>query len=146
MACWDIYTSNASHMNTFNTSGCFDYGLRRFKYHPFSRNPDRVIFRLATNSMSLAKDVFRRFREKLLVGAPLAMIQTRRLVNDTGLPGLEIDEVSQIIAFDWKGMFTQLLGEEHVFNTLTSQGLGWRLDPRAALANIHETHRRIARK
>lgn len=43
-------------------------------------------------------------------------------------------------------MFTQLLGEEHVYNTISKQGLGWHLDPENASASIHETHRRIARR
>ena len=146
MACWDIFTSNASQMSSFANSSCFDYGLIRFKKLPIMMDPNIAGFQLDSTNRSLAKDVFRRLREKQLVGAPLVMIQTRRVVNDTGLPVLEIDQAAQTIAIDWKGMFTQLLGEEHVFNTISSQGLGWRLDPRAALANVHEAHRRIARK
>ena len=90
--------------------------------------------------------VFRRLHEKQLVGAPVFSIQIREVVNDSGLPDLRIDEGNQEVSFDWKGMLDQLLGEEHVFNTILSQRLGWHLDPGEDTPNLLETHRKLARR
>ena len=90
--------------------------------------------------------VFRRLHEKQLVGAPALSIQVREVVNDTGLPNLQIDDGKREISFDWKGMLDQLLGEEHVFNNILSQRLGWHLDPGEDTPRLLETHRKLARR
>lgn len=43
-------------------------------------------------------------------------------------------------------MLDQLLGEEHVFNTILSQRLGWHLDPGKGTPDLLETHRKLARR
>lgn len=90
--------------------------------------------------------MFRQLHEKQLVGAPLFSVQVRKIVNDTGLPEISIDDEKEEVSFNWKGMLDQLLGEEHVFNTILSQRLGWHLDPREDAPNLLETHRRLARR
>lgn len=90
--------------------------------------------------------VFRRLHEKQLVGAPVFAIQVRAVVNDTGLPDLQIDDEKEEISFDWRGMLDQLMGEEHVFRTILSQRLGWHLDPGDEIPNLQETHRKLARR
>ena len=43
-------------------------------------------------------------------------------------------------------MLDQLMGEEHVFNTILAQRLGWYLDPGQGTVNLLETHRKLARR
>lgn len=43
-------------------------------------------------------------------------------------------------------MLDQLLGEEHVFNTILSQRVGWHLDPGKGTPDLLETHRKLARR
>lgn len=90
--------------------------------------------------------LFRRLHEKQLVGAPVFSIQVRDIVNDTGLPDLHIDDEKGEVSFNWTGMLDQLLGEEHVFNTILLQRLGWHLDPGEDTPNLLETHRKLARR
>ena len=40
----------------------------------------------------------------------------------------------------------KMQGEEHVFNTILSQRLGWHLDPGEDTPNLLETHRKLARR
>ena len=90
--------------------------------------------------------VFKRLQLKALVSVPPVMIQRGPVINDSGLPGLHINDQKDEITFDWKGMFTRLLGEEHVFNIVSAQKLAWKLDPLGAELDIQEAHRKIARK
>lgn len=118
----------------------------RFVLDSLNTTQVRAVFKKDPTSEVGSGLVFRRLHEKMLIGAPLVAIQTRAIVNDSGLPDLEINDKEKRITFDWKQMFTQLLGEEHVFNVISRQGLGWDLDPEGASRNIHEAHRKIARK
>ena len=73
-------------------------------------------------------------------------IQVREVANDTGLPNLQIDGKEDGISFDWKGMLDQIMGEEHIFNTILAQRLGWHLYPGEDFPNLLETHRKLARR
>ena len=94
----------------------------------------------------LGELLFRRLHEKQLVGAPVFSVQVREVVNDTGLPDLQIDAEKGEVSFDWKGMLDQLMGEEHIFNTILSQRLGWHLNPGDDQSNLLEMHRKLARR
>lgn len=79
----------------------------------FSDDQTRVFFKDENSTGSL----FRRLHEKQLVGAPLLSIQVREVVNDTGLPELQIDDEKEEISFNWKGMLDQLfvrISEVHI--------------------------------
>ncbi len=116
-----------------------------FTLDRFSADQTRAFFKCDYYSVS-QNMVFRRLHEKQLVGAPVFSIQVHEVVNDTGLPDLQIDDEKEEVSFDWKGMLDQLLGEEHVFNTILSQRLGWHLDPGEDTPNLLETHRKLARR
>ena len=116
-----------------------------FTLDRFSADQTRAFFKCDYYRVS-PKMVFRRLHEKQLVGAPVFFIQVREVVNDTGLPDLQIDDEKEEVSFDWKDMLDQLLGEEHVFNTILSQRLGWHLDPGEDRPDLLETHRRLARR
>ena len=145
MRAWKMFTSHEYQRLAYGQSVTSKYGPARLML-------DRVDHRSSatfkvTNSGGAGKDiVLRRFREKALIGAPVVAIQTRGVINDSGLPDLHINDEDKTITFDWKGMFTQLLGEEHVFNEISSQNLGCHLKPKAASRNLHETHRKMASK
>lgn len=116
-----------------------------FALDRFSDDQTRAFFK-SENYGILGETVFRRLHEKQLVGAPVFSIQVREVVNDTGLPNLQIDDEKKEISFDWKGMLDQLMGEEHVFNTILSQRLGWYLDAGEDQSNLLEIHRKLARR
>lgn len=116
-----------------------------FTLDRFSDDQTRAYFKCEKYEAPKAM-VFRRLHEKQLVGAPVLSIQVCELVNDTGLPDLKIDDEKKEISFDWKGMLDQLLGEEHVFNTILSQRLGWHLDSEEDVPDLLETHRKLARR
>lgn len=56
--------------------------------------------------------IFRRLWERTLLGDPPIGIKVCQATNDTPLPDLRIDQQLQTLSFCWRGMFTQLLGEE----------------------------------
>ncbi|CAD6585001.1 MAG: hypothetical protein ASARMPREDX12_001881 [Alectoria sarmentosa] len=150
MQCWDVFTSelfeghagchtNMSSMREYENETP-DLTLDRF-----SDDQTRAFFKCGRNRIPQGL-LFRRFHEKQLVGAPVFSIQVREVVNDTGLPNLQIDDEQEEISFSWKGMLDQLMGEEHVFNTILAQRLGWHLDPGEDFPNLLETHRKLARR
>ena len=116
-----------------------------FTLDRFSDDHARAIFKCA-DYKAPQEIVFRRLHEKQLVGAPVFSIQVCKVVNDTGLPSLQIDDEKEEIAIDWRGMLDQLMGEEHVFNTILTQRLGWHLDYRHDTVNLLEAHRKLARR
>lgn len=56
--------------------------------------------------------LFRGLRELKLHDSLLFTIDVGSVVNDTGLPDLQIDVEQQEISYNWIGMFTRLFGEE----------------------------------
>ncbi|KAL0261830.1 hypothetical protein SLS55_003262 [Diplodia seriata] len=48
-------------------------------------------------------------------------ITVRQIVNDTELPGLEVDYEGREMSFDWRGMFDRLFGEECYAMKLNTQ-------------------------
>lgn len=116
-----------------------------FTFDGFSKDKTRALFKFA-HLKHPKETVFRRLHEKQLVGSPVFSIQVREVVNDTGVPDLQIDDEKKEISFHWKEMFDQLLGEEHVFNTILSQRLGWHLDPGEETPDLLDTHRKLARR
>lgn len=56
--------------------------------------------------------IFRRLHERTLLGDPPLVIEVYHATNDTPLPNLRIDQHLRTLSFCWRGMFTQLLGEE----------------------------------
>lgn len=148
--CWDVFTSDwyeghAGCDTGMSTVRGYDHRTPGFILDRFSDDQTRAFFKCG--KYNAPKElVFRRLHEKQLVGAPALSIQVREVVNDTGLPNLEIDDGKEEISFDWKGMLDQLLGEEHVFNTILSQRLGWHLDPGEDTPKLLETHRKLARR
>ncbi|KAK0661396.1 hypothetical protein DIS24_g2656 [Lasiodiplodia hormozganensis] len=52
---------------------------------------------------------------------PPYTIAVRQIVNDTELPGLEIDYEKREMSFDWRAMFDKLFGEEAYAMKLNSQ-------------------------
>ena len=149
LMCWDIFTSS-------NSPDCYagcdtsmssvrNYAMPRFTFDRFSDDQTRAYFKHGEYKAG-GGYVFRRIFEKQLVGDPIFSIQIREVVNDTGLPGLQIDEEKGEISFDWRGMLDRLLGEEHVFHTILSQRLGWHLDSGEETPNLLETHRKLARR
>ena len=123
------------------------YEVPCFTLDRFSGDQTKAFFKCKEyRTRAWREMVFRRLHEKQLVGAPLFSVQVRKVVNDTGLPELHIDDEKEEVSFNWKGMLDQLLGEEHVFNTILSQRLGWHLDPREDAPNLLETHRKPARR
>lgn len=149
--CWDVFSSGSS---AYAYAGCctgnstitnYDCQPPRFTLDRFSDDHTRAFFKCGEYNAPSGR-VFRRLHEKQLVGAPVFSIQVREVVNDTGLPDLQIDDENEEISFDWRGMLDQLMGEEHVFNTILSQRLGWHLDTGEETSNILETHRKLARR
>ena len=149
--CWDIFTSDfqepAGCYTQESTSQWFDHNPPRFTLDRFSDDHTRAFFKCKEYTAP-EEMVFRRLHEKQLVGAPAFSIQIREVVNDTGLPDLQIDDANEEISFSWIGMLDQLMGEEHVFNTNLSQRLGWHLDPGGDDETPHllTTHRKLARR
>lgn len=148
LLCWDVFTPDRS----VGYAGCYgdmssvrEYTTKTpsFTLDRFSDDQARAFFKCGKARKEM---VFRRLHEKQLVGSPVFSIQVREVVNDTGLPNLYIDDEKEEISVDWKGMLDQLLGEEHVFNTILSQRLGWHLDPGEDTPNLLETHRKLARR
>ena len=123
----------------------YDHPSPCFTLDRFSDDHSRAFYKCCEYQAPIGT-IFRRIHEKQLVGAPVFSIQVRQVVNDTGLPDLQIDDENQEVSFDWRGMLDQLMGEEHVFDTILSQRLGWRLDPGEDTPNILETHRKLARR
>ena len=147
--CWDIFEPTFRFPNylgcsTGESTGK-DYEDPRFTLDHFSDDLTRAFFKCAEDNTREGL-VFRRLHEKQLVRAPIFSIQVREVVNDTGLPELQIDDGKEEISFDWRGMLDQLMGEEHVFNTILSQRLGWHLESEGDHPNILETHRKLARR
>ena len=130
--CWDVFTSDfqdlAGCYTEMSTAEWFDHDPPRFTLDRVSDDHTRAFFKCQESTAPKAM-VFRRLHEKQIVGAPAFSIQIREVVNDTGLPDLQIDDSNEEISFSWIGMLDQLMGEEHVFNTILSQRLGWHLDP-----------------
>lgn len=148
--CWDIFTpSNQIYAGCYtqaSTGQWFDHDPPRFTLDRFSDDHSRAFFKYKKYKPDQAT-VFRRLHEKQLVGAPAFSIQIREVVNDTGLPDLQIDDSNQEISFSWIGMLDQLMGEEHVFNTILSQRLGWHLDlGDDETLHLLTTHRKLARR
>lgn len=149
--CWDVFISGtqafAGCRTGNSTSEWYDCQPARFTLDRFSDDHTRAFFKCESGEYNAPNYiVFRRLHEKQLVGAPVFLIQVREVVNDTGLPDLQIDDENKEISFDWRGMLDQLMGEEHVFNTILSQRLGWHLDTGEDTPNILETHRKLARR
>ncbi|CAF9920694.1 hypothetical protein IMSHALPRED_004977 [Imshaugia aleurites] len=152
LLCWDVFTSHDSTYGSEFRDGSLHessergYGVVRFVLDRFSDDQTRAFLKWEKSTDERSKSiVFRRLHEKQVVGSSVFSIQVREVVNDTGLPELHIDDQKEEVFFDWKGMLDQLLGEEHVFNTVLSQRLGWRLDPKDTL-KLLETHRKLARR
>ena len=136
------------------TTMVYDHGLPCFIFHRFSDDHSKAFFRFAEcfAPKATTATAFRRIHEKQLVGAPAFSIQVGQIVNDMGLPNLHIDDENEEISFDWIGMLDQLMGEEHVYNTILSQRLGLHLDPgdgddeNLNLQSIQSIHRKLARR
>ena len=147
--CWDVFSSgpqaHAGCRTNDSTVIMYDHQPARFTLDRFSDDHTRAFFK-CEEYIAPKEIVFRRLHEKQLVGGPVFSIQVREVVNDTGLPNLQIDDENEEISFDWRGMLDQLMGEEHVFNTILSQRLGWHLDTGEDTPNILETHRKLARR
>ena len=149
LLCWDVfmpmderyagcYTEKSSVMG-------YDHKVPCFTLDRFSDDQTRAFFKYGQGQ--IAKEVlYRRLHEKHLVGSPVFSIQIGKVVNDTGLPELQIDDDKEEISFEWRGMLDRLMGEEHVFNTILSQRLGWHLELEEKEADILETHRKLARR
>ena len=148
---WDVFTPG----NSDSYAGCHIEPWSAISYEGhdscftldhFSDDQTRVFFK-CRGYTALKATVFRRLHEEQLIGDPILSIQVRAVVNDTGLPDILLDDKKEEISFDWKGMLDQLMGEEHVFNTIVSQRLGWHLenDWRKPLS-ILQTLRRLARR
>ncbi len=116
-----------------------------FTLDRFSDDQIRTIFKCGEDSAG-REFWFRRLHEKQLVNTRIFLVQVRKVVNDTRLPELQIEDENQEISFDWRGMLDQLMGEEHVFNTILSQRLGWHLGPGEDNPNLLEMHRKLARR
>ena len=146
---WDILTSDfqgyAGYHLGMSTMRGYNQKPPCFTLDRLSDDHTRAIFKCADYKVP-QEIVFRRLHEKQLVGAPVFSIQVREVVNDTGLPSLQINDENEEISFDWRGMLDQLMGEEHVFNTILAQRLGWRLDSGHDTVNLLETHRKLARR
>lgn len=148
--CWDVFTSElfeghaGCHTNMSSMRG-YENETPDLTLDRFSDDQTRAFFKCGRNRIPQGL-LFRRFHEKQLVGAPVFSIQVREVVNDTGLPNLQIDDEKEEISFDWKCMLDQLIGEEHVFNTILAQRLGWHLDPGEDFPNLLDTHRKLARR
>ena len=149
--CWDVFTSDfqdpAGCHTQMSTVEWFDHDPPCFTLDRCSDDYTRAFFKCQEYTAPKAM-VFRRLHEKQVVGAPAFSIQIREVVNDTGLPDLQIDDSNEEISFSWIGMLDQLMGEEHVFNTILSQRLGWHLDPGDDDETSHllTTHRKLARR
>ena len=156
--CWDVFTSDfqspAGCFTEMSTVQGYNYDPPRFTLDRFSDDHTRAFFKCEYYTAGKAT-IFRRLHEKQLVGAPAFSIQIREVVNDTGLPNLQIDDFNEEISFSWIGMLDQLMGEEHVFNTILAQRLGWHLDygndeplnpGDDEPINILTTHRKLARR
>ena len=121
-----------------------------FALDRMSNENSSAIFSLSSEYTSpdapRSRSVPKYLHKVMLAGLPLISIIIRGIVNDTGVPDLMIHSEEGEISFDWRGMFTQLLGEEHVFNMALSRGLGWPLCPRYPVPGDHTKHRRIARR
>ena len=148
--CWDVFTPDfqdlAGCVTGMSTMQGFDHDPPRFTLDRVSDDHTRAFFKCQESAAPKAM-VFRRLHEKQVVGAPIFSIQMREVVNDTGLPDLQIDDSNEEISFSWIGMLDQLMGEEHVFNTILSQRLGWHLDPGDnETPHLLTTHRKLARR
>lgn len=60
---------------------------------------------------------------------PPYTIAVRQIVNDTELPGLEIDYEKREMSFDWRAMFDMLFGEERYAMKLNYDARVSRVDP-----------------
>ena len=145
---WDVFKTWGESYGVFDQMSTFIWpGVSCFILDRFSDDQTKAFLKCEEYTNRASKDVvFRRLHEKQLVGAPLFSIQVREVVNDTGLPELQIDDQKEEISFNWKGMLDQLLGEEHVFNTILAQRLGWHLDPGKDTPSLLGTHRKLARR
>lgn len=122
-----------------------EYRVPCFTLDRLSDDQTRAFFKYG--KLRASKElVFRRLHEKQLVGAPVFSIQVREVVNDTGLPDLLIDDEKDEISFNWRSMLDQLMGEEHVYNTILSQRLGLYLDSGEDTSDFAQTHRKLARR
>ena len=147
--CWDVFTPDfqayaGCHLGMSTVRG-YNHEPPCFTLDRFSDDHARAIFKCA-DYKAPQEIVFRRLHEKQLVGAPVFSIQVRKVVNDTGLPSLQINDENEEISIDWRGMLDQLMGEEHVFNTIFTQRLGWHLNYRHDTVNLLEAHRKLARR
>ena len=106
LACWDVFTSySEERYSGFHKDSTQRWcGTTRLTFDHFSDDQTRAFFKGEDSTGSL----FRRLHEKQLVGAPLLSIQVREVVNDTGLPELQIDDEKKEISFNWKDMLDQL--------------------------------------
>lgn len=153
LLCWDVFKSDYNGHDGCHTEMS---SMMRYEHEApiltlghFSDDHHRVFFKCGEDELD-RKLLFRRLHEKQLVGASVFSIQVSEVVNDTGLPDLQIDDEKNEVSFDWKGMLDRLMGEEHVFNTILSQRLGWRLKNAGAnlpdLQDLQEAHRKLARR
>ena len=123
----------------------YDHELPCFTLDRFSDDQTRAFFKYEDGQFP-SEIIYRRLHEKHLVGSPVFSIQVRDVVNDTGLPELQIDDDKEEISFEWMGMLDRLMGEEHIFNTILSQRLGWHFELETEYPDILDTHRKLARR
>ena len=138
----DTYAGCHTEKSSFTS---YDHLKPHFTLDRFSDDQTRAFFKFGEGRIP-EHIVYRRLHEKHLVGSPVFAIQICGVVNDTALPELQIDDDNGEISFEWRGMLDRLMGEEHVFNTILSQRLGWHLELEKKEPDILMTHRRLARR
>jgi hypothetical protein len=81
---------------------------------PGRKNVDRIISRLKSATMKTEEGTLQMHN----IVRPEHTVQVHRDINDTPIPGLEIDFEKLQLSFDWKAMYTRFYGEERHYNQL----------------------------
>ena len=124
LQCFDIWLSPSEEPGAETHGSSFkSYDPQTFILDRVSKDKSRAILKVAEHCRAGSSNVFRRIHEKMLVGLPLFFTQMLTVVNDTGIPDLQIHDDAHEISFDWRGMVTQILGEEHVYDTAVAKHL-----------------------
>ena len=112
---------------------CFDLGfydyawqtsvnlkVTRFGFDRLAPNSTMAIFKIDDCHKKFIPVIFERIRSCAGMPHPRRpkhMLEFRRHVNDTKLPGFTVDEQNKEISFDWLKAFSLFFAEEKVKNT-----------------------------
>ena len=99
-----------------------------FAFDRFANEGKTAVFRIEDCAEEYMSEIMRRVSycidAESTIESPGHLVCFRGVVNDTEVPDLAIDARSREVSFDWRAMFSHLLGEQKLNDHFLEQNVG----------------------